>query len=173
MAEQVVQTFGSVQAVRYGDSDGNFDVGAPARVAQFVLGHDVDSRVTTLNERMLDVVQPIEEFWEPDAGTADLEVTIVGIGHKITVMLGQWVVRYPSGRIRAISHNQLVTSHFPTPRAKSFIQELEELINRHSIDNESDTPDYILATYMLATHKAYSEAVHARDRHYDVTWRKS
>ena len=30
----------------------------------------------------------------------------------------------------------------------SFVEELEKLINRHSMENRSNTPDYILAEYL-------------------------
>lgn len=47
---------------------------------------------------------------------------------------------------------------------KNFEQELKELINRHSIENESDTPDYILARYILNCLYSYSCAVRTRDQ---------
>jgi hypothetical protein len=48
---------------------------------------------------------------------------------------------------------------------ESFKQELETLINRHSLENESDTPDYILAQYTLACLDAFTKATRARDEH--------
>lgn len=41
--------------------------------------------------------------------------------------------------------------------------ELAALLNKHSADNAADTPDFILATYMLGCLKAFTEAVERRD----------
>jgi len=45
----------------------------------------------------------------------------------------------------------------------TFQKELEQLINKHSMENGSDTPDYILAEYLTSCLKAYGRAVQARD----------
>lgn len=49
-----------------------------------------------------------------------------------------------------------------------FEQELESLINRHSRENGSNTPDFILARYMLACLEAFEEATQKRDSWYDI-----
>ena len=51
---------------------------------------------------------------------------------------------------------------------KSFKKELEELINKHSMENGSDTPDLILATYLLSCLKAFDDATKNRDRWYGL-----
>lgn len=43
-----------------------------------------------------------------------------------------------------------------------FSRELEELINKHSLENESNTPDFILANYILNSLMAYTTAVNER-----------
>ena len=43
---------------------------------------------------------------------------------------------------------------------------LEELINRHSKENESNTPDFILANYIIAALKAFDDSVNARSNWY-------
>ena len=48
----------------------------------------------------------------------------------------------------------------------TFESELIELINRYSIENESDTPDFILANYILDCLNAFKIAVHGRDAWY-------
>lgn len=50
---------------------------------------------------------------------------------------------------------------------KIFRKELEELINRHSLENLSDTPDYILADYLIDCLDTFNKAVGARDRWHD------
>lgn len=49
--------------------------------------------------------------------------------------------------------------------------ELSGLLNRYSAENASNTPDYILAKYMMACLMAYSEAVNDRDKWYGVDLR--
>lgn len=44
-----------------------------------------------------------------------------------------------------------------------FEKELEQLINKHSRENMSDTPDFILAEYLNTCLTAYSVAVSSRD----------
>ena len=48
----------------------------------------------------------------------------------------------------------------------TFEEELSCLINRYSKENESNTPDFILALYIRKCLEAYAEAVKARDRWY-------
>lgn len=47
----------------------------------------------------------------------------------------------------------------PTP---DLARELTRVLNIHCCENESNTPDYILADYMLACLKAYEIAMKAR-----------
>lgn len=44
----------------------------------------------------------------------------------------------------------------------SFTEDLRQVINRHSAENISGTPDYILAEFLTNALKAYNEAVSAR-----------
>jgi len=48
-----------------------------------------------------------------------------------------------------------------------FEKELRGLINKHSRENESNTPDFILAQYMETCLNAFGEAVTARDKWYN------
>ena len=43
-----------------------------------------------------------------------------------------------------------------------FEQEIAAVINRHSMENGSDTPDFILASYLADCLDAYNKAVQAR-----------
>lgn len=45
-----------------------------------------------------------------------------------------------------------------------FMAELSTLINRHSKENESDTPDFILAEYLNSCLNAFSAATVARGK---------
>lgn len=43
-----------------------------------------------------------------------------------------------------------------------FRKELTSLINRYSRENGSNTPDFILATFLISCLKAFDEAVNTR-----------
>lgn len=46
----------------------------------------------------------------------------------------------------------------------TFAEELRNLINRHSRENRSDTPDDLLATLLLGTLDTYEGVIRERDR---------
>jgi hypothetical protein len=49
---------------------------------------------------------------------------------------------------------------------QGFRQQLEMLINRESRENGSDTPDWVLAEYLIDSLKAFDRAVGAREKWY-------
>ena len=49
---------------------------------------------------------------------------------------------------------------------QEFKKELEALINKYSIENESNTPDFILAQYIYNALYIFESAVIARDQWY-------
>lgn len=49
---------------------------------------------------------------------------------------------------------------------EEFKKELEHLINRYSMENGSDTPDFILADYLTDCLESYDGAVKAREKWY-------
>jgi hypothetical protein len=49
---------------------------------------------------------------------------------------------------------------------RAFRIELQELINKHSVENWSNTPDYILAAFLGAVLNDFDRAVTLRDRWY-------
>lgn len=50
----------------------------------------------------------------------------------------------------------------PAP-TENFEKELENLINRYSIENASNTPDFILARYMAGCLSNFNETVRRRE----------
>lgn len=48
--------------------------------------------------------------------------------------------------------------------APTFRNELSGLINRHSMENGSDTPDFILAEFLNSCLQAFDEGVRHRER---------
>lgn len=68
-------------------------------------------------------------------------------------------------------------SHLPedeVAQPTTFLHELTSLINKACKENESDTPDFILAEYIEQSLSAYQNAVKARDKWFGVSmWDKS
>lgn len=62
----------------------------------------------------------------------------------------------------------MTTEQPAVPAIHPFEKALEELINKHSMENDSDTPDFILAQYMFTCLSAYRNAVQARDKWFGV-----
>lgn len=162
MPDQIVYNFGRIQAVRYGDTHGAWDDGAPARIAQFVLGQDVSSRITPLNEQLMHVVQPIDEFWDPKNGLADVVITDPKTTIRMALSLGMWLARYPSGNFRPLAHNVVTASHLPPPPSESFEVELKNLLAKHERQKGSGTPDHVLAEYVTSSLSAFNTAVRKR-----------
>jgi hypothetical protein len=48
----------------------------------------------------------------------------------------------------------------------TFERELAQLLNRHSRENPSNTPDYILAQYLIGCLEAFERAVQQRETWY-------
>jgi hypothetical protein len=50
--------------------------------------------------------------------------------------------------------------------SEAFRKELESLINRHSIENGSDTPDWILTEYLIGCLETFDRAIGLREKWY-------
>lgn len=50
----------------------------------------------------------------------------------------------------------------------TFKEELESLINRHSLENDSNTPDFILAQYIQGCLDNFNTTITARDKWYGL-----
>lgn len=48
----------------------------------------------------------------------------------------------------------------------TFVDELQHLINHHSMENASNTPDYILAQYLGSCLYAFNTAIQQRENWY-------
>lgn len=49
-----------------------------------------------------------------------------------------------------------------------FQQELKDLINKHSMENRSNTPDYVLANYLMSCLDAFDQAISNRETWYKL-----
>lgn len=54
----------------------------------------------------------------------------------------------------------------PVSKPDTFHSALRSLINHYSMENESNTPDYILAGYLSDCLDAYNNAIDLRDKFY-------
>ena len=45
----------------------------------------------------------------------------------------------------------------------TFEEEITDVINKHSVENKSNTPDFILAEYLLGCLRTYELAINRRD----------
>ena len=62
--------------------------------------------------------------------------------------------------------NPQCSAHGKLVNPPSFEKNLERLINRHSIENGSNTPDFILAEYLRTCLNAFNSASRAREKWY-------
>ncbi len=46
------------------------------------------------------------------------------------------------------------------------LKEIEQVINRYSTENRSNTPDFILANYLIASLAAFDQATNRREEWY-------
>lgn len=54
----------------------------------------------------------------------------------------------------------------PVEEALTFRQELQALINKHSVENGSNTPDWILMEYLMKTLEAWELGANLREEYY-------
>ena len=50
----------------------------------------------------------------------------------------------------------------------TFEKELESLLNKHSKENDSNTPDFLLSKYLIDCLKAYNKALKNRDKWFNI-----
>ena len=68
------------------------------QLGAFILGTDVERSVGIQNERMLDVIRPVENEWNPRAGVATVEVIDPNSGLRSHVRLGDWIVKHTDSK---------------------------------------------------------------------------
>lgn len=80
-----------IEVVKYGEADGSWSKESTTRVAAFLLGFDPDNGTSIQNERMLDVVRPIYDSFDPINRVADIEVYIPSMSITYCMKLGVWL----------------------------------------------------------------------------------
>lgn len=100
-------------------------------------------------------------------------------GSWLEVKDGQWIIRGERGEFFPMRHEEFIQafkstldtdqdSHvFEGGPASSFGRELASLLNRHSAEQGSDTPDFILAWFLENVLIDWDHAVRARELWYD------
>ena len=63
---------------------------------------------------------------------------------------------------------RLLPKYEPNPNLEEFQKKLEHLINQLSMENGSNTPDYVLARYLVDCLIAFERGTFHRDIHYDT-----
>lgn len=162
MSDQIIHTFGKIKAVRYGTVHGEWEDGAASRIAQFVLGQNITNSITPLNDVLMRVVQPVDDFWDPKKGVADITVTDPVSGTRIALGLGDWIARYPSGVLRPLAHNKVTAEYLPPPPTESFEVELAAVLAKHNRQKGSGTPVDGLADYLIGCLSAYNTVIRKR-----------
>ena len=80
-------------------------------------------------------------------------------GHEPDFIFSGWGGELTEGE-RAVHENREPRN--PPPQPMTFLEELATLLNRNSMEQRSNTPDFILAEYMLASLRAFENATIAR-----------
>lgn len=52
-------------------------------------------------------------------------------------------------------------------KRKQFRKEIEGVINKHCIENNSNTPDFVLANYLIDCLQAFDKAIVSRNKWYN------
>lgn len=68
-----------------------------------------------------------------------------------------------SGRESSLDNTSETVSNSKLPALNNFQKELTVLINKYSLENNSNTPDFILAEYLIACLQNYELAIMARE----------
>lgn len=87
------------------------------------------------------------------------------VNHTEYINEGDWVVMEARGLFHRYTNAQFVSIYEPFVEKDSptFAQELCVLINKHSMEKYSDTPDWVLCEYLLASLKAFDLGVRMRE----------
>lgn len=115
---------------------------------------------------------PIRELMAPTGLL--VEALVIGmLEGDMRAELGDWVIRgvrnevYPcKPDIFEETYEDLAPGHAETSDYPSIEGALRDLLNRHSAENASDTPDFMLASYLVRCLEAYNATVLARERWY-------
>ena len=105
-----------------------------------------------------------------DAGNPILRIqTLEGV---MTVNIGAWIIKGIAGEFYPCKDEIFKATYKESEEQEmkrdieGFKRELTSLINKYCIENESDTPDFILANYMYACLVAFEKGINKRNKWY-------
>ena len=90
-------------------------------------------------------------------------------GHNCAELFSGWHAQ-PTVAERACAENREPTDHEYKRTLRQVLEvetDLRSLLNRHSAENGSDTPDFIVTEYLMASLAAFDAAVNARSQWYN------
>jgi hypothetical protein len=137
--------------------------GTPAPTPSGVVGAtsaDALAQHIAQHPRSQPPVQPVPQFspvYEQAAHMA--EVMDYGT-HEGQAGYAQQLPSMPYGGDRVMHHNG---------EAPNLWDEVQAALNRHSRENNSNTPDFILAQFLASALEAYEQAVNSRDNWYSIS----
>jgi len=59
-----------------------------------------------------------------------------------------------------------MTEEFDAIKRENLVKHFERFVNCHSLENDGDTPDFILAEYLVSCLETYNKTVRRRDQWY-------
>ncbi len=59
--------------------------------------------------------------------------------------------------------------NIPDPKRSAFVKDLEQLLNKHSLESGSDTPDFILAEFLTGCLETFNDTLTQRENWYGRT----
>lgn len=125
-----------------------------------------------------DVRQPGAIWWEDGHPSSSdpfgqRPMLFVGtINGPVMVVPGDWVVRGVKGELYPCAGEIFAETYMPAELdgylkpAGTFRDDLASTINRWSIENDSDTPDFMLADYVITSLQALAQAIDTREQWY-------
>ena len=120
-----------VQAIRYSNPTRPWKSEDVAELAKFVLGHDMNTRITVSNEHILDVVRPVESRWAPHDHLADVTVADWVRSTTLNLSIGWWLIKDEQGALFATNNTTFESDYepfFTPPPPKTDFDILADLI---------------------------------------------
>ncbi len=104
------------------------------------------------------LMTPAESRMQQTAAIGEMRVTSVG---ELSMQEMQ-----RQGELRRLQQREAEVAAEPDPLRQSFLYELQQLINKHSLENRSNTPDFVLASLLESVLKTWELHTVERDRWY-------